>query len=250
MSLETLLFKIRKRESRFYSKAKDILMALNQLNFPAPKLIYRPMYEFVILWRFLSHFIMEKFLYVPIFKARCEKCGRGLSLPNGIPWIEGNLKIIIGDDVSIDDNIFLSGHVQDKPLLTIGNRVGLGYKAVISVGKNIQIGNDCMIAGECFIADNDGHPIYPAARLRRDAVSEKDIKAIIIEDNVWIGTRAVILKGVTIGKGSIISANSVVTRSIPAYSIAMGIPAKVIISGIDKIYHSKFPTKERALDEK
>jgi acetyltransferase-like isoleucine patch superfamily enzyme len=235
MSLETLLFKIRKRETPFYSKAKDILLALSHLDFIAPKFIFRPMYELVIIWRFLSHFFMDKFLYVPIFRARCERCGKGLSLPNGIPWIEGNLRIIIGDHISIDDSIFVSGRVNEKPILIIGDRTSLGYQVYISVAKSVEIGSDCMIAGGCFIADNDGHPMHPAARLRRDPVRGKDIKAIIIEDNVWIGTRATILKGVTIGKGSIVAANSLVTRSIPPNCIAMGVPARVILSSIDKI---------------
>lgn len=247
MSLETLLFKIRRRESPFYSRVKDILLALIHLDFIAPRFIFRPLYELVILWRFLSHFILEKLFYVPVFKARCERCGRGLSLPNGIPWIEGHLKIRIGDNVMIDKNTFTSGHVHEEPCLTIGNETTLGYGVSISVGQSVQIGNHCMIAAGCFIGDNDGHPIDPYRRLHKEPVTDDEIKPVVIEDNVWIGTNSIILKGVTIGTGSVVAANSLVTRSVPDYSIVMGVPAKVIISGIDKIYNNELIEKSNII---
>jgi acetyltransferase-like isoleucine patch superfamily enzyme len=239
MGLETILYRISKREGPMYSKIKDILLSILRFNLPAPKLIFRPLYELLIFWRFFSHFIVEKFLYVPTFKSRLDRCGKGLSLANRIPWIEGHLKIMIGDDVILDDNIFTSGHVHEVPLLTIGDRTMLGCKTAINVGHSVQIGKDCMIAAGCLITDNDSHPMDPERRIRKEAVRENEIKPIIIEDNVWIGSRAVILKGVTIGTGSIISANSLVTRSIPPYSIAMGVPAKLVMSGIDKAYQNK-----------
>lgn len=239
MKIEDFLFKIRRRESPFYSKLKDILLGLIHFNLPAPKFIFRPIYELLILWRFSSHFIVEKLFYIPVFKSRCAQCGKGLCLLHGIPWIEGQLKIRIGDNVQIDDNIFTSGRNEAEPVLTIGDRSFLGCKVAINVGKSVQIGKDCLIAAGCLITDNDSHPIDPYRRLRKEPVKDNEIKPIIIEDNVWIGTRCVILKGVTIGTGSIIAANSLVTRSIPPYSIAMGVPAKVIISGINKSYGNK-----------
>jgi acyl-[acyl carrier protein]--UDP-N-acetylglucosamine O-acyltransferase len=77
--------------------------------------------------------------------------------------------------------------------------------------------------------------------IQKDGIQHKipQIGSVVIEDNVWIGTNSVILKGVAIGRGSVVSANSLVTRSIPSYSIAMGVPAKIVISGIDRISQSK-----------
>lgn len=235
MSLEKILFKIRKGQTPFWGKLKDILIFLIFFDFPAPRFIFRPIYELLVIWRFLGHIIFEKLLYVPIFKARCEQCGRGLSLPNGIPWIEGHLKIKIGDNVQIDNNTFVSAHTEGNPILIIGNRTHLNHRVAISVGKSVKIGNDCLIAGGCFIADNDGHPIDPYRRIQKEPVSEEEIKPVIIEDNVWIGTGSVILKGVIIGEGSVVAANSLVTRSIPPYSIAMGVPAQVVKSEINNI---------------
>jgi acetyltransferase-like isoleucine patch superfamily enzyme len=234
MGIENILMMICKRKSPFYSRIKDFLQAVIRFNFPYPNWIFRLIYELLVIWRFLVPILMEKFFYVPIFKARCQRCGKGLSLPNGIPWIEGNLSIIIGDNVSIDGVSFSSGHVCENPVLSIGDRTVIGYKCAISVGKLVQIGNDCKIAAGCFIADNDGHPVDPYRRIRNEPVSEDEIKPVIIEDNVWIGTGCVILKGVRIGKGAIVAANSLVNRSVPPYSIVMGVPSKIIKTDIDK----------------
>jgi acetyltransferase-like isoleucine patch superfamily enzyme len=244
MGIEEFLFKIRRRDSWFYSKLKDILQAILWFNLPAPRWLFKPLYEAVVLFRYLVHIIPEKFFYVPVFKARCERCGKGLSLPNGIPWVEGNLRIEIGENVMLDDSIFVSGRAVEKPILTIGDRTGVGYKTGFSVGKRIDIGNDVMIAGGCFIADNDGHPLDPAKRLKKEPVGESEIKPVKIEDNAWIGTGVVILKGVTIGTGSVVTANSVVTRSVPPYSMVMGIPARVALSGLDRAFQEKASAKD------
>jgi acetyltransferase-like isoleucine patch superfamily enzyme len=241
MGLEKILFKIRKRESPFWGKLKDILLFAIFFDFPAPRFVFRPIYELLVIWRFLGHSIVEKLFYVPVFKARCDRCGKGLSLPNGIPWINGHLKIEIGSNVQIDNNTFVTSHVEENPILMIGDRTHLGHGVTISVGLSVRIGNDCLIAGGCFIADNDGHPIDPYRRIRGESITEEEIKPVIIEDNVWIGNRSVILKGVTIGEGSVVAANSLVTRSIPPYSIAMGVPAKVVVSGINKVNHKFQP---------
>jgi acetyltransferase-like isoleucine patch superfamily enzyme len=234
MSVENFLFKIRRAESPIYARIKKVLLALLYLDFPAPKIIFRPIYELVVLWRILVHFLPEKLFYIPVFKSRCEKCGRGLSLPSRIPWIEGNLRIIIGDKVVIDDNIFISGRAYNNPILIVGDRSSLGHKITISVGKSVQIGNDCLIAMGCWIADNDGHPVDPQRRLNKEPVNPDEVKPVVIEDNVWIGAGCVILKGVTIGKGSVVAANSLVNRSVPPYSVVMGVPAIIIKSNIDE----------------
>ena len=97
-----------------------------------------------------------------------------------------------------------------------------------------------MISTGCMIADNDGHPVSPYRRLRKEPVLQSEIKPIIIGDNVWIGTGSIIFKGVVIGDGAIVAARSVVTHDVPANSIATGIPAKISIKDIDKIYRQDF----------
>ena len=113
--------------------------------------------------------------------------------------------------------------------LTIGDNVGIS-SACIWVHKSITIGNNVKIGGDCILLDSDCHSLDYLKR--RDVVDQADKvdKAIVIEDDVLIGTRCIILKGVRIGARSIIGSGSVVTKDIPADCVAAGNPAKVLRS--------------------
>jgi acetyltransferase-like isoleucine patch superfamily enzyme len=235
MDIEDFFYKIRKAENPFYLWLKRIARLIIYKNIPAPKFIFRPLYQALVLWRVIMPLILSKFIYVPIFKARCLKCGDNINIQNSIPWIEGNLDIEIGDYVVLDACIFTSGKTEERPLLQIGDNTILGHKTAVNVGRYVKIGNNCLIAPGVLITDNDGHPINPDRRVMLETVGKNEIKPIILEDNVWVGTRAIILKGVTIGTGSIVSAQSVVTRNIPPNSIVQGCPARIILRNIDKI---------------
>ena len=89
---------------------------------------------------------------------------------------------------------------------------------MIFVSRDASIGKNCAISWNCQILDDDFHRIG----------DNLTAKPIIIEDKVWIGASATILKGVTIGKGSIIAANSVVTKDVPEFTLVGGNPAKII----------------------
>lgn len=88
---------------------------------------------------------------------------------------------------------------------------------------DIRIGDDVMIAPSVTLTTT-GHPVHPARRADFGRFSEP----IVIEDKVWIGSNAVILPGVRIGYGSVIGAGSVVSRSIPPMSVALGTPCRVV----------------------
>jgi acetyltransferase-like isoleucine patch superfamily enzyme len=99
--------------------------------------------------------------------------------------------------------------------------------AIISRSKTIKIGKHCMLAPGVVIMDSDFHIAWPPEK--RHHTSERDIdKEVTLEDNVWVGMKVTILKGVTIGKNSVISAGSIVTSDIPANCLAGGIPARVL----------------------
>ena len=119
--------------------------------------------------------------------------------------------------------------------IEIGDRVGMSSACIMALDE-IKIGNDVNIGGDCLITDSDSHP-HDYIQRRRDPVkrTSKDdakipAKPIYIDDDVWIGARCIILKGVHIGARSIIGAGSVVVNDIPADSIAAGNPCKVIKS--------------------
>ena len=109
----------------------------------------------------------------------------------------------------------------DSLVIDVRNNNG-GY---LSAVEDVKTGK-----ADCIIMDSDAHSIN--YKDRRDSLGldkkNKIDKPIIIEDDVLIGTRCIIMKGVTIGARSIIGAGSVVTKDIPPYSVAVGVPAKVI----------------------
>jgi len=109
--------------------------------------------------------------------------------------------------------------------IVIGDDVGMSGCSITAV-TSVKIGNRVLIGSGVLIVDNDAHPLSPAGRrYGREGVGVAPVR---IEDDVFIGARAIVLKGVTIGTGAVIGAGSVVTHDVPAYSIAAGNPAKVI----------------------
>lgn len=108
--------------------------------------------------------------------------------------------------------------------IEIGNDVGISG-CTISAAKSITIGSHVLIGSGALICDSDAHPIDPIERRKGSGGASRPI---VIENDVFIGARAIILKGVRIGRGSVIGAGAVVAKDIPPYSIAVGNPAKVI----------------------
>lgn len=111
-------------------------------------------------------------------------------------------------------------------IIKIGNNVEMS-STIIWCHKEIEIGNNVKIGGNCTLIDTDSHHLdYKKRRKKSSDIGET--KNIHIEDDVWIGMNTIILKGVRIGKGSVIGANSVVTKNIPSNCIAAGNPAKIL----------------------
>ena len=108
--------------------------------------------------------------------------------------------------------------------IEIGDNVGVSG-CTISSGMSIKIGSWVLIGSGAVISDGDAHPIDSE---ERRAGLGGATKPIVIEDDVFIGARAIILKGVTIGKGAVIGAGAVVTKDVPEFAIVAGNPARVI----------------------
>lgn len=117
--------------------------------------------------------------------------------------------------------------VDRGAVLTIGDNVGISQAALIC-HKSITIGNDVKIGGGVCIYDTDFHSLDPEIRKTKDDLEHRAEKPVMICDNVFIGAKSIILKGVTIGENSIIGAGSVVTKSVPANQVWAGNPAKFI----------------------
>jgi acetyltransferase-like isoleucine patch superfamily enzyme len=114
--------------------------------------------------------------------------------------------------------------------IILGSDVNLGMGPTLMAAKStIRIGNKVMF-GPFVTLIGGGHNAAEIGRFMSDVHEKRpgDDLGVIIEDDVWVGTRAVILRGVTVGRGSIIAAASVVTKSVPPYSIVAGCPARAI----------------------
>ncbi len=109
--------------------------------------------------------------------------------------------------------------------LIIGDDFGMTGGSIVAE-ERITIGNRVAVGANTIIADTDFHPLDPAER--RLAPLNGATAPIVIEDDVFIGMQCLILKGVTLGRGCVIGAGSVVTRDVPAGMIAAGNPARVI----------------------
>jgi acetyltransferase-like isoleucine patch superfamily enzyme len=108
--------------------------------------------------------------------------------------------------------------------------VNLGFQNTISVAKSVRIGNDTIVAPGVQIYDNPSHPLSPGTRLRKESAPLDDAAPVIIGSNVWIGTRSMILRGVTIGDGAVVGAMAIVTKDVPPATFVAGKPARVIRS--------------------
>jgi acetyltransferase-like isoleucine patch superfamily enzyme len=129
------------------------------------------------------------------------------------------LKVRIGSDSSIHYGCFITGS-EHGALIEIGSNTVINRFTYLDGRFPLKIGNNVNISHYTIIQTLTHDP---DARDFRGVIG-----AVTIGDDVWIGTRATILQGVTIGKGAVIGAGAVVTKDIPPYAIAVGIPAKVI----------------------
>jgi acetyltransferase-like isoleucine patch superfamily enzyme len=194
-------------------------------------LLVRRWHEFWAQW-YSRHFIQPQ----------CEEFGDGIEIIG-----PRNLELF-GPHISIGDYVHIStargtmtrlctwpNQTGEHGHLKIGNYVLLSPGVHITSAENIHIGDNVMMASHCYVSDADWHDLY-------DRVASPGKTApIILEDNVWLGQGAKVLKGVRLGKNTIVAAGAVVAKSFPANSIIGGNPAK-LISKLDP----KKPRRTRA----
>lgn len=180
------------------------------------------------IFRFIKNLILFRLEYLPCFKRKFEYFGEKSMIH--YPSMISNFK-----DISIGNNttILANSRIQifnyltgDKAKVIIGNNCYFGFHLSILAGGSIIIGNDVLIASNVLIT-SENHGTNPESSIPY-MNQNLECKNVIIGDGCWIGEKVSILPGVTIGEKSIVGANSVVTKSIPPFSIAAGIPARVI----------------------
>lgn len=228
----SLMTNLRRGEGPFWGRLKALIKGLMHCHLPVFWLT-RPLFSMLyalhvgvgVLWGGLLRF----FWYEPLFRSQCESVGTAFRLER-IPYIQGEGRIIIGDHVTFDGQpafVFgnRSGH---QPEVVIGDHTYIGHATSLTTSRSIHIGRHCLIAGGVQIADYDGHPVDAYRRRAGEPTPPENIRPVVIGNDVWIGTGACILKGVTIGDRAVIGAHAVVTRDVPPDTVVAGNPAQVV----------------------
>jgi len=145
--------------------------------------------------------------------------------------------LVIGEDGRMDGVAF---NVGERGSIRMGNQCE-AYEAYLIAESEILIGDRVYIGWHATLADSDFHPVDPDARMKdgfalsplgKGLPREKYVsRPIIVENDVWIGPNAVILKGVRIGTGAVVEPGAVVVKDVPAGARVMGNPAQIIDAG-------------------
>ena len=136
--------------------------------------------------------------------------------------IFGSGRIVIGARSAIQDGAVIQA---DGGIVCLGQDVFIGFNSQIVALERVAIGADALIAPGCVIRDADHRFDEVGAAIRTQG---HKVHPISIGRDVWLGANVVVTAGSSIGDGAVIGANAVVTKAIPSYSVAVGIPARVV----------------------
>ena len=186
-------------------------------------------------------FALRKMLYPALLGA----CGRNVIFGQNVVLRHPG-KIRIGDNVVIDDNCLLDAKGESNRGIAIGSGVFIGRNTILSckngdieiedganIGFNcelfsasgVSVGQDTLIAAYCYLIGGDHDASDPSAPVLEQG---RTSKGVAVGAGAWLGAGAKILDGVTIGDGAVVGAGAVVREAVPARSIAVGVPARVI----------------------
>ena len=145
-------------------------------------------------------------------------------------YIHVGANTLIGPDISLSAGMVPGQQCITNPVVTIGDRCLIGRGSGIVGHFSIEIGNDVWTGHNVYITDQN-HGYEDVTRpISQQSQPERAVK---IGDGSWLGYGSVVLPGVTIGEHCVIGANSVVTRDVPSFSVAVGVPARVIKKYVD-----------------
>lgn len=177
-------------------------------------------------WRIFERILV--FTYSLIMRYQFASWGTGSRIEPSAKLI-GPYLVIVGSNVKICEHAWLNAkddRGDEKPTLTIGDGTYIGRFVHINAWRQVVIGNDVLIADRVYISDADHKYENITVPIRQQGDFFKG--PVKLKEGCWLGIGAVILPGVTIGRNSVVAANSVVTRDVPDYTIVAGIPAKEI----------------------
>lgn len=229
MGISSFVHKVRRRETPFYDRLYRMGKAARNWEMPYLKGLHDTLYHERVLRIEAWRSFWRVMYYQPLFRGRCERCGKRLYISHsgqGLPFIQGDLKMTIGEDVTLFDRMTLAAvNVGESPRLIIGDHTDIGQPVSILVGNEVRIGSHCII-GSSLIADNPGHNLD--FRKRGKGIHRVLIGKVTIGDHVWAAYGSIIIGNVTIGDCAVIGARAVVTKSVPPFCVVAGNPARIV----------------------
>ncbi|HZS55429.1 MAG TPA: acyltransferase [Bryobacteraceae bacterium] len=244
---EQISLKVRRGEGPFYGGIRKVAKGLLHSNLPLPgflRPVYRVLYHLHFLVLYAFRWALNYFYREPAFRSRCTKVGKNLHMWL-MPDVTGHVEIYIGDNVNLFGHLgIMSGRIFENPKLIIKDGADLGHNVTISVNKEVVIEEEVNIASYVRILDSDAHPRDPEQRVAGLPPPPDEVKPVRICRYAWVGQGSYIMKGVTVGQGAVIGANSVVVTDVPAYSVVMGNPARVVVKDVrTSVAQPKQPTE-------
>lgn len=206
---------------------KDSILSLLSIPASIIGLIVKPFIRFSSICGIVSS--VNRAAY---YRKRFKKLGKSTLLGKGVSFLNPE-DISIGQNCNIQKGCVIESwhfpYLNSYGDITIGNMCDIGEYSHITSINRIIIGDNLLTGRFVLITDNT-HGLSDYSDLIIPPVCRKVISKgpVIIGDNVWLGDKVSVLPGVTIGDGAIIAANAVVTHDIPPYSLAAGVPARII----------------------
>jgi acetyltransferase-like isoleucine patch superfamily enzyme len=202
-------------------------------------------YELIMLFCMRVPGALGLLLRSKLYPKLLGKCGKNVNFGMNVTLRHPH-KIEIGDNAIIDDNCLLDAKGRDNAGIRIGNGVFLGRNSILSCkngdiilgdnvnigfncevfsGSRVSLGNDTLVAAYCYFIGGDHNPLDIEDSVTRQGSRSEGIS---IGEKCWFGAGVKVLDGVAIGRNSILGAGAVVTKFVPEYAIAVGIPARSI----------------------
>ena len=227
-----LMVKLRRGEGPFWSTLKAIILEVLRFHVPVVgplRWLFGSLYGVHVVFRASFAKLMRFIWYEPLFRSQGVRVGSNSSMEH-LPFIAGTGRITIGDGVVFGGKpVFAFDNRNNHlPELAIGNHTFIGRFVSFSVADSIRVGDYCSIASGVQLRDYDGHPVEAARRRSGEVTPPENIRPVVVGDDVWIGTNAIILEGVHIGDRAVIGAGAVVTCDVPPDVVVAGNPARIV----------------------